>query len=54
MGFVGNYAPCGLSPQTNGMPVIPYDPESSLFVLYDFFLSFKRLAVIFSPLPPGR
>ena len=23
MGFVGNYAPCGLSPQTNGMPVIP-------------------------------
>ena len=22
MGFVGNYAPCGLSPQTNGMPVI--------------------------------
>ena len=23
MGFIGNYAPCGLSPQTNGMPVIP-------------------------------
>ena len=23
MGFVGNYAPCGLSPQTDGMPVIP-------------------------------
>ena len=22
IGFVGNYAPCGLSPQTNGMPVI--------------------------------
>ena len=22
MGFVGNYAPFGLSPQTNGMPVI--------------------------------
>ena len=22
MGFVGNYAPCGLSPQTDGMPVI--------------------------------
>ena len=21
-GFVGNYAPCGLSPQTDGMPVI--------------------------------
>ena len=23
MGFVGNYAPYGLSPQTDGMPVIP-------------------------------
>ena len=23
IGFVGNYAPCGLSPQTDGMPVIP-------------------------------
>ena len=22
MGFVGNYALCGLSPQTDGMPVI--------------------------------
>ena len=22
LGFVGNYAPCGLSPQTNGMPAI--------------------------------
>ncbi len=22
MGFVGNYAPCGLSPQTDGMPII--------------------------------
>ena len=22
MGFVGNYVPCGLSPQTDGMPVI--------------------------------
>ena len=22
MGFVGNYAPCGLSPQTDSMPVI--------------------------------
>lgn len=26
MGFVGNYAPCGLSPQTDGMPVIPKNP----------------------------
>ena len=24
MGFVGNYAPCGLSPQTGGMPAIQY------------------------------
>ena len=24
IGFAGNCAPCGLSPQTNGMPVIPY------------------------------
>ena len=23
LGFIGNYAPCGLSPQTDGMPVIP-------------------------------
>jgi len=23
LGFVGNYAPCGLSPQTDGMPVVP-------------------------------
>ena len=23
MGFVGNYAPCGLSPQMYDMPVIP-------------------------------
>ena len=22
MGFVGNYAPCGLAPQIDGMPVI--------------------------------
>lgn len=26
MGFVGNYAPCGLSPQTDGMPVIQMEP----------------------------
>ena len=23
MGFVGNYAPCGLAPQIDDMPVIP-------------------------------
>ena len=31
MGFVGNYAPRGLSPQTDGMPVIPEkDRETNL------------------------
>ena len=28
MGFVGNYAPCGLSPQTDGMPVIQKDTQA--------------------------
>ena len=38
MGFVGNYAPCGLSPQTDGMPVILKKalgeslPQGSLFL----------------------
>ena len=27
LGFVGNYAPCGLSPQTDGMPVILKKPS---------------------------
>ena len=27
MGFVGNYAPCRLSPQTDGMPVILENPQ---------------------------
>ena len=27
MGFVGNYAPCGLSPQTDSMPVILKNTE---------------------------
>ena len=27
MGFAGNYAPCGLSPQTAGMPVILENPQ---------------------------
>ena len=30
MGFVGNYAPCGLSPQTDGMPVIRQKPPRFL------------------------
>ena len=28
MGFVGNYAPCGLSPQIDGMPVIQKKQET--------------------------
>ena len=39
MGFVGNYAPCGLSPQTDGMPVIPkkhalHDRKACFLLLY--------------------
>jgi hypothetical protein len=30
MGFVGNYAPCGLPPQIDGMPVIPKKKDVSL------------------------
>ncbi|MDO9592658.1 MAG: hypothetical protein Q7I98_05625, partial [Erysipelotrichaceae bacterium] len=29
LGFVGNYAPCGLSPQIDGMPVIQKKPSVS-------------------------
>ncbi len=32
IGFAGNCAPCGLSPQTNGMPVIPKKRERTLSV----------------------
>ena len=38
MGFVGNYVPCGLSPQTDGMPVIQkqdaYNASLLLYLLY--------------------
>ena len=36
MGFVGNYAPCGLAPQIDGMPVILKKAElcSVFFVLF--------------------
>ena len=34
MGFVGNYAPRGLSPQTDGMPVILKKATASLRWLY--------------------
>ena len=30
MDFVSNYASCGLSPQTDGMPVIPKKPATVL------------------------
>ena len=33
MGFVGNYAPCGLSPQTDGMPVIRKKAQEILLCL---------------------
>ena len=36
MGFVGNYAPYGLSPQTDGMPVIPV--KSRLIFIRRLFL----------------
>ena len=32
MGFVGNYAPCGLSPQTDGMPVIHKNDSTTTMV----------------------
>ena len=41
MGFVGNYAPCGLSPQTDGMPVIQ-QKEHPEMLLFDYSL-FVRL-----------
>ena len=47
MGFVGNYAPCGLSPQTDGMPVIlqksayPGTGLDGFFYLSLFILSDK-------------
>ena len=41
MGFVGNYAPRGLSPQTDGMPVIPQKAQTavcaSLFAMISHF-----------------
>ena len=36
MGFVGNYAPCGLPPQTGGMPVIP---KKAVNLFQDLLLS---------------
>ena len=39
MGFVGNYAPCGLSPQTDGMPVIPKNAAANMSFCGGIFLS---------------
>ena len=38
MGDVGNYSPCGLSPQTDGMPVIQKkEPSEKRFLFYFLF-----------------
>ena len=40
LGFVGNYAPCGLSPQTDGMPVIQKNRKGcQTFTVYGVFIS---------------
>ena len=47
MGFVGNYAPCGLPPQTGGMPVIPKNCRlRDSFAMYISFL-FKKRIILF-------
>ena len=38
MGFVGNYAPCGLSPQMYDMPVIPEKKGQRPLGLYPFLV----------------
>ena len=49
MGFVGNYAPWGLSPQTDGMPVIPEKPRkpygSGAILCLDIVLLYIRSAL---------
>ena len=47
MGFVGNYAPCGLSPQTDGMPVIPKQPPPKLEAAESFKV-YSTLRVFYS------
>ena len=48
MGFVGNYAPCGLLPQTDGMPVIRkkraeiHQLASKILCCFLFMLGFCR------------
>ena len=54
MGFVGNYAPCGLSPQTDGMPVIQkeewrrailLEADNVNVVTYQLFLLFPLICL---------
>mgnify|MGYP006903496359 CR=1 FL=1 len=42
MGFVGNYAPRGLSPQTDGMPVIPKTRGGILFGIPPLAVSYSH------------
>ena len=45
MGFVGNYAPWGLSPQTDGMPVIPKKSHYSYNMLYGLSSSWNAALI---------
>ena len=45
IGFAGNCAPCGLSPQTNGMPVIPKKACAA-------FTTAQTFIILLSNLPP--
>lgn len=51
MGFVGNYVPCGLSPQTDGMPVIQkQDGIEHIFysvLLFDLLYFFAEIHSFF-------
>ena len=52
MGFVGNYAPCGLSPQTDGMPVILEKMRNTgmflIFIIYFIYYFLILLSFGFS------
>ena len=50
LGFVGNYALCGLSPQTDGMPVILKRARAECVL---FFLGDDIIAYVFSYLLRG-
>ena len=46
MGFVVGYAPCGLSPQIDGMPVIPENPQEVLPRVFFSYASFNSRALV--------